>query len=337
MNRILHPTETFCGFALLRVSRVMAAAEALHMKSATADATRPTTEGFTIKPAFAPKTKAKLGFGTAPVSGTLSKRERLALLAAAYESGIRHFDTAPLYGWGTGEEVMGEFARGRNAELTIVTKVGIEPPSFASRALAKATQSTARPQIRRFALNDVRRSVETSLRKLMVDRLDALLLHEPESEDVTPDLVSELERMRAAGKVQAIGLAAAPENTVGLLQRYPGVFTIVQIPLAGIEQVRPHAADALLITHSVLGRQIALAAARLQGDRELAERFKAETGAASIDRGVIAETLLRAALARNIGGITLFSSSRIAAVRANAALTPANECLQAQIRAWFAD
>jgi aryl-alcohol dehydrogenase-like predicted oxidoreductase len=53
---------------------------------------------------------------------------RLRLLEAAFDQGVRHFDTAPLYGMGLAEEVLSIFARGRRSDITITSKFGLLPP-----------------------------------------------------------------------------------------------------------------------------------------------------------------------------------------------------------------
>jgi aryl-alcohol dehydrogenase-like predicted oxidoreductase len=55
---------------------------------------------------------------------------RLRLLEAAFDQGVRHFDTAPLYGMGLAEEVLAIFARGRRSDITITSKFGLLPPSI---------------------------------------------------------------------------------------------------------------------------------------------------------------------------------------------------------------
>ena len=55
---------------------------------------------------------------------------RLRLLEAAFDQGVRHFDTAPLYGMGMAEEVLAAFARGKRSDLTITSKFGLLPPSI---------------------------------------------------------------------------------------------------------------------------------------------------------------------------------------------------------------
>src|SRR5262245_58942461 len=72
---------------------------------------------------------ARLGFGCARLPGVLSKDDAVELLEAALDSGVSHVDTAPLYGWGEAEPLLGELARRRRSEMTIVTKVGLAPPT----------------------------------------------------------------------------------------------------------------------------------------------------------------------------------------------------------------
>lgn len=64
------------------------------------------------------------------MGAALTSRGRLRLLDAAFEAGIRHFDTAPLYGLGLAEEVLGRFARRCRSEITLTTKFGLEPPAI---------------------------------------------------------------------------------------------------------------------------------------------------------------------------------------------------------------
>ncbi|MFN5466225.1 MAG: aldo/keto reductase [Cyanobacteriota bacterium] len=77
---------------------------------------------------------SRLGFGTSGIMGaSLTSAGRLRLLEHAFAQGIRHFDTAPLYGMGLAEEVVGRFARGRRGEITITTKFGLAPRAIPPR------------------------------------------------------------------------------------------------------------------------------------------------------------------------------------------------------------
>ena len=55
------------------------------------------------------RTTTRLGYGCSSLMGALGQKESLALLEAAYDAGVRHFDVAPLYGFGQAEGCLGEF------------------------------------------------------------------------------------------------------------------------------------------------------------------------------------------------------------------------------------
>ena len=83
------------------------------------------------EPSLASPQPSRLGFGTSGIMGAaLTSRGRLRLLDAAFDAGIRHFDTAPLYGLGLAEEVLGRFARRCRGDITLTTKFGLEPPAI---------------------------------------------------------------------------------------------------------------------------------------------------------------------------------------------------------------
>src|SRR6266513_547691 len=74
---------------------------------------------------------SRLSFGTASLHHLRTSRRRQDLLAAAFDHGFTHFDTAPYYGFGIAEEELGRFLIGRRTEVTITTKVGLYPPADA--------------------------------------------------------------------------------------------------------------------------------------------------------------------------------------------------------------
>ena len=73
----------------------------------------------------------RFGFGTTSLLGLDSEQDRLALLERAFDLGIRHFDTAPYYGYGEAEKVLGRFLKSRREAVTVTTKFGIQPPAVA--------------------------------------------------------------------------------------------------------------------------------------------------------------------------------------------------------------
>ena len=74
----------------------------------------------------------RLGFGCASIMGATNRRDSLKLLETAYDAGIRHFDVAPMYGYGEAESCLGEFLQRHPGQITITTKYGIPPPKKSS-------------------------------------------------------------------------------------------------------------------------------------------------------------------------------------------------------------
>jgi D-threo-aldose 1-dehydrogenase len=154
-------------------------------------------------------------FGTTAIGGRhvyaeVGERDAIEAVHAAYEEGIRLFDTAPFYGLGVSEVRLGEAMVGLPREdLVISSKVG--------RFLRPATRSAvADPQapIEAFfdySYDSVLAQVEESLERLQTDRLDIVFIHDPEWEPERLDTVKDeaypaLARLKEAGDIGAIGI-----------------------------------------------------------------------------------------------------------------------------------
>lgn len=96
------------------------------------------------------------------MGAALTRSGRLRLLETALEHGILHFDTAPLYGQGEAEALVGRFARSRRDRLTITTKFGLLPPQHP--ALLKPLIPLARVVNRRLLIPLQRRSTVAAAR-----------------------------------------------------------------------------------------------------------------------------------------------------------------------------
>jgi D-threo-aldose 1-dehydrogenase len=181
------------------------------------------------------------GYGTAALGRSLTRRERVRLLEAAYDAGIRYFDTAPLYGAGAAEEALGRFLRGKDA--AVATKVGIVPPGLVGLALR-------RPAIGgRFTPADIRTQLEGSLRRLRLDRVDVVLLHEVDAADALAALDT-LDLLRDEGKLVDAGIATGAAQTAAIVAtRVPDV---VQLAVDGAVDPR----GARLVLHSVLAGKV---------------------------------------------------------------------------------
>lgn len=267
---------------------------------------------------------ARLGFGCAAIPGSLTRREALALLETAFACGLRHFDTARMYCSGQSEELLGELAQGRRDELIIVTKAGLSPPSWPVRGLRKVgVRLPQRETEGRFTPVRIRRSVETSLRKLRTDHLNALLLHEIRPHDVSDDLKRVLEDLRREGKIGGIGIATSVADSEALIAAHAELCKVVQVPAQWLDRPRALPSDARLIVHSVLGRRLDQFLDRLRTDDHAARQFKAEAGLTTLDKSQIGRLMLQAAMARNPHGVTLFATSRVERIKQSAHLLTA--------------
>jgi D-threo-aldose 1-dehydrogenase len=132
---------------------------------------------------------------------------------AAWESGIRFFDTAPHYGLGLAERRLGEALRGRPRDgYVLSTKVGRvlvpNPSGTATRDGDLFDVPATHTRVWDFSRDGVRRSVEDSLRRLGLDRIDVLLLHDPDEHwrQAIDEGYPALAELRDAGVVRGIGV-----------------------------------------------------------------------------------------------------------------------------------
>ncbi|MEV6105783.1 aldo/keto reductase [Streptomyces sp. NPDC051940] len=156
----------------------------------------------------------ELGFGGGPLGGLfapLDDRTAAGALRAAWDAGIRYFDTSPHYGIGHSERRTGELLHGRPRDgVTLSTKVGrlLVPQDPAGRMDKEGFMVPAtHRRVWDFTRDGVRRSLEDSLRRMGVDRIDLLLLHDAEEhfEDALREGYPALAELRAEGVVGAIG------------------------------------------------------------------------------------------------------------------------------------
>lgn len=134
-----------------------------------------------------------------------------AMLEAAWAGGIRTYDVAPFYGLGQGEVRLGRFLGSRRRDdYVLSTKVG--------RILVDQPDGSVAP-VFDFSRDGILASLEMSLTRLQVDRVDIALIHDPDRhfEPAMKEAYPALEELRAAGVVQAIGLGM---NQAGMLERF---------------------------------------------------------------------------------------------------------------------
>ncbi|GJF31321.1 oxidoreductase [Kitasatospora sp. NE20-6] len=155
----------------------------------------------------------RLGFGGGPLGGlftALDDRTAEEALAAAWDAGIRTFDTSPHYGLGQSERRLGAFLRDRpREEFTLSTKVGrlLVPQDAAGRTDDRFVVPATHRRVWDFSRDGILRSVEDSLARTGADRFDVLLLHDAEDhlDDALRTGWPALAELRAQGVVGAVG------------------------------------------------------------------------------------------------------------------------------------
>jgi aryl-alcohol dehydrogenase-like predicted oxidoreductase len=200
---------------------------------------------------------SRLGIGSSSLHHLLSSKARQSLLAAAWDSGIRYFDTAPLYGHHLAEKELGKFIASRRGELVLATKFGILPnllfvraPAlmYAEKIVRRLTAGSglrASVPRRSYRATDLRCSVEQSLRNFRTDHIDILYLHEPTLEQLfdADTTVAEVGRLKAEGKLRYLGLSGSANECQRIAARYPALAEVLQleVPTSGSpgSQVEP--------------------------------------------------------------------------------------------------
>jgi aryl-alcohol dehydrogenase-like predicted oxidoreductase len=159
---------------------------------------------------------SRIVLGTGSLHHLFSGSARTALLSAAVDAGVTHFDTAPYYGDGLGEASIGALAPGLRARIGVTTKIGLYPRQgpvgnslvlWARRILGKALRRDGSPRAD-LSLARSRASLESSLRTLRRERIEFLLLHEPVLAEIPHEaLAAWLADEVRAGRVGAVGVA----------------------------------------------------------------------------------------------------------------------------------
>jgi D-threo-aldose 1-dehydrogenase len=166
---------------------------------------------------------SRLSLGCAPLGNLYrptSDADARGAVEAAWDAGVRYFDTAPHYGLGLSERRLGAALRDRPRDaFTVSTKVGrrLEPVADGERPDDEgyAVAPTHR-RVWDFTRDGVLRSLESSLERLGLDRVDVLFAHDPDDHytEVLDGAYPALEELRAQGVVRSIG---AGMNQAGML------------------------------------------------------------------------------------------------------------------------
>jgi aryl-alcohol dehydrogenase-like predicted oxidoreductase len=231
-----------------------------------------------------------VGFGCAGLMQSPSRKERMAVLGSAVDSGITHFDIARMYGLGRAETELGAFLRTVDrGSVTIATKFGIDAADAArlfsrfqapARALLQKSTTLRRAAkrhqaafttARTYDASTAARSLDQSLSALGLDYVDVFFLHAPRPGDTVAhdELQHFFEHARQQGKIRAWGVSQD--------EGFSADFGRAVTP-AGVSQLRSdllnpsrHPAD---IAFGVLNRSLSTLSSALAADARLAKLWR---------------------------------------------------------------
>jgi aryl-alcohol dehydrogenase-like predicted oxidoreductase len=271
-----------------------------------------------------------VGFGCSSLTGTDPSNANW-VLQAAFDAGVRHFDTARYYGFGEGEGILGRFLKSRRSEVTITTKFGIEPPRrttaldvglyFGRRIvrlvpamrgfLQRGTQSLVKSGA--FSAQQAQVSLETSLRELSTDHIDFYLLHDYIVSEQPPDeLLTFLESSVKAGKIRSFGIGTSFENVLQALEQQPRLCGVLQFQNSVLtrnsDRLPQGNSDRLVITHGPLGGSYRSVLTFLEARRDVAKDWAAKLECYRLDEDTLSALMLNYAADANPKGLVLFSS-----------------------------
>ena len=145
-----------------------------------------------------------IGFGCMGLnyaySSTLDKQGAIALVRSAVESGVTFFDTAEVYGPFTNEELVGEALVSLRKQVVIATKFGIKNKD------GKQIQDS-RPE-------EIRKSVEGSLKRLKTDYIDLYYQHRVDTNTPIEEVAGTIKELIKEGKIKHWGLSEAGVKTI---------------------------------------------------------------------------------------------------------------------------
>lgn len=180
------------------------------MAHAASLSTPPTTKS-TQQPHSLPQRRlgslqvSAIGLGCLPMvgyyGGTYAKKDMIALIRRAYDSGVTFFDTAEVYGPYTSEEWVGEALAPVRDKVVIATKFGFGVEE------GRPTALNSRP-------DHIRRAVEGSLRRLRTDHIDLLYQHRVDPKVPMEDVAGTVKDLIREGKVLHFGLSEASAASI---------------------------------------------------------------------------------------------------------------------------
>ena len=277
--------------------------------------------------------------GSAGIGASTGLRGPLALLEAAFDAGIRHFDTAPLYGMGNAEHCLGEFLLRHKNEITITTKYGLKPPQIGM--LKKLARNIARPLLSSapglkkkllkaaassnnevepvYTVEAAQASLENSLRELKTERIHIWLLHEATAASLHDEkLLRFMEDTVRQGKIGAFGVGGASAKMTDIYATRRAHCPVMQCEWDLLEGEDRYAGT-FKSRFQVFRYWPAKISEYLKVHPAIAQEWSNEVGVDLLAPGNVSALTLRAALLSNPGGLIAFESRKVSNIARNAA------------------
>jgi len=267
--------------------------------------------------------------GSASIGISSGMKGALSVLEAAFEAGVRHFDTAPLYGMGRAERCLGEFLARHRDEVTVTDKYGLEAPKIGP--LKRTALDLAGPLLRKaarlkrglhrpvrtaagedlghnFSVEAARASLENSLRELRIDRIHIWLLHEATAASLHDEKLQRfLEDVVRQGKVGAFGVGGAAHKMPEIYARRRGFCTVIQCEWDPLETETRYSGT-FRSRFGVFQYWPERISAHLSQNPAVARAWSDEVGADLTAPNMLHGLILHAALLSNPRGLILFQS-----------------------------
>lgn len=159
-----------------------------------------------------------IGFGAWGIGGWMwggsDRKQSIEAIHAGLDAGVNLIDTAPVYGFGLSEEVVGEAIADRRDEVILATKCGLVCGTSKGSTKMRSTASGISPNghipVHQYLGGEsIREEVEASLRRLQTDRIDLYQTHWQDETTPIADTMETLMELKAEGKIRAIGVSNA--------------------------------------------------------------------------------------------------------------------------------
>lgn len=164
------------------------------------------------------------GANSAGVSwGDVDTKESIAAVRRMVENGVNMVDTAPIYGEGHSEEIIGQALKGIRDQVFLTTKFGSYINHFTGTS------------VRDCKYNTVEREIDESLKRLQTDYIDFYVMHWPDVNTPIEETMAAVNMLKEKGKIRFIGMSNSPKELIMEAQKYAKI-DVIQPPFSMVNQ-----------------------------------------------------------------------------------------------------